>query len=62
MDQIIDNMLKVLEANLRKEGRNIDQQSLRNIKENLKAQFMNLPEDKRHEILGLIASQLKNTL
>jgi hypothetical protein len=59
MDKLLDSLMTTLEANLKKEGRQVDANSLQLIRENLKAQFMNLPEDKRNEVLGLIASQLK---
>jgi hypothetical protein len=59
MDQILDNIVKALEANLKKEGKVLDAKMKAMIRESLKNQFANLPEDKRHEVLGLIASQLK---
>jgi hypothetical protein len=59
MDQILDNVMKAIEASLKKEGRQVDANMRNMIRESLKNQLMNLPEDKRHEVLGLITSQLK---
>ena len=59
MDQILDNVMKAIEASLKKEGRPIDPKMRIMIRESLRNQLLNLPEDKRPEVLGLIASQLK---
>lgn len=59
MDNILENIIKALEATLKKEGKILDANSKKIIAENLKAQFMNLPDERRNELLGLIASQLK---
>lgn len=59
MDNILENIVKALEISLKKEGKVLDANTKKIISENLKAQFMNLPDDKRNELLGLIASQLK---
>ena len=59
MDQILDNIVKALEANLKKDGKVIDAKMKMMIRESLKNQFASLPEDKRQEVLGLIASQLR---
>jgi hypothetical protein len=59
MDQILDNIVKALDANLKKEGKVLDAKMKIMIRESLKNQFANLPEDKRYEVLGLIASQLR---
>ena len=58
MDKIIDDIVAVLIKNLQKEGQVLDANMQKVVKENLKAQLMNLPEQQRNEVLGLIASQL----
>lgn len=60
MDKILDGVMKAVEENFKKEGRQVDANTRNMIRESLKAQLLNLPEDKRHEVLGLIASQLKS--
>jgi hypothetical protein len=59
MDQIIDKIMVAVIASLKKEGKQVDVNMQKMIRESLKAQLGNLPEDKRNEVLGLIASQLK---
>lgn len=59
MDKMIEGIMAVIEANLKKEGKTVDARTRNMIKESLKNQLSNLPEDKRNEVFGLLASQIK---
>jgi hypothetical protein len=59
MDNVLENIMKALEQTLQKEGKILDANTKKIISENIKAQFLNLPEEKRNELLGLISTQLK---
>jgi hypothetical protein len=59
MEKMIEGIMAVIETNLKKEGKTIDARSRNMIKESLKNQLSNLPEERRNEVLGLLATQIK---
>lgn len=58
MDQILDRVMELIEKGMIRRGSTLDHASRMKIKESLRNQFNNLPEDKRYEVFGLIMSQL----
>jgi hypothetical protein len=59
MDKIFDDIVNALAKELLKEGKRLDENAKKMIKNSLKAQFGNMQEDQRNNMLGLIASQLR---